>query len=190
MGGMIATRLALMYPDEVAKLFLVNPIGLEDWKTMTGYKTVDELYKNELENSVEKIRKYQVESYYDNKWKPEYDRWMSPLVGWVEGPDRELIAWNAALTSDMVFTQPVYYEFKNLKMPTVLVIGQRDRTAIGKAWAPEANKAKMGLYPQMGKTVSKLIPKCKLIELKGLGHLPFIENPEMFWKSLDKEWTK
>jgi pimeloyl-ACP methyl ester carboxylesterase len=190
MGGMIATRLALMYPDEVTKLFLVNPIGLEDWKTMTGYKTVDELYKSELENSVEKIRKYQVESYYDNKWKPEYDRWMSPLVGWVEGPDRELIAWNAALTSDMVYTQPVYYEFKNLKMPTVLVIGQRDRTAIGKAWAPEAVKPKMGLYPQMGKTVSKLIPKSKLIELPGLGHLPFIENPDMFWKSLEKEWAK
>lgn len=190
MGGMIATRLALMYPDEVTKLFLVNPIGLEDWKTMTGYKTVDQLYQNELDNSVEKIRKYQVESYYDNKWKPEYDRWMSPLVGWFEGPDRELIAWNAALTSEMVFTQPVYYEFKNLKMPTVLVIGLRDRTAIGKAWAPEAMKPKMGLYPQMGKTVAKLIPKSKLIELKGLGHLPFIENPEMFWKSLEKEWVQ
>ena len=31
-GGMIGMRYALMYPDEVEQLVLVNPIGLEDWK--------------------------------------------------------------------------------------------------------------------------------------------------------------
>lgn len=190
MGGMLATRMSLMYPDEVKKLFLVNPIGLEDWKTMTSYRNVDEQFKNEMATTPEKIKKYQLDFYYDNKWKPEYDRWMSPLVGWVEGPDREIIAWTAALTSDMVFTQPVYYEFKNLKMPVVLVIGQRDRTAIGKAWASENMKKKMGDYPKMGKTVAKLIPKSTLVELKGLGHLPFIEDSTLFYKSLEKHWIR
>ncbi len=33
-GGMIAARYALMYPDEVSALVLVNPIGLEDWKAL------------------------------------------------------------------------------------------------------------------------------------------------------------
>src|SRR5690554_4366981 len=32
MGGMLATRFTLMYPDNVEKLILENPIGLEDWK--------------------------------------------------------------------------------------------------------------------------------------------------------------
>lgn len=190
MGGMLATRMSLMYPDEVKKLFLVNPIGLEDWKTMTSYRNVDEQFKNEMASTPEKIKKYQLDFYYDNKWKPEYDRWMSPLVGWVEGPDREIIAWTAALTSDMVFTQPVYYEFKNLKMPVVLVIGQRDRTAIGKAWAPENMKPKMGDYPKMGKTVAKLIPKSTLVALPGLGHLPFIEAPDQYYKALEKHWIQ
>jgi pimeloyl-ACP methyl ester carboxylesterase len=31
-GGMLGVRYALMYPDEVAQLVLVVPIGLEDWK--------------------------------------------------------------------------------------------------------------------------------------------------------------
>lgn len=31
-GGMLGIRYALMYPDEVDQLVLVDPIGLEDWK--------------------------------------------------------------------------------------------------------------------------------------------------------------
>ena len=33
-GGMLAARYALMYPDELSTLVLVNPIGLEDWKAL------------------------------------------------------------------------------------------------------------------------------------------------------------
>ena len=31
MGGMVATRYALMFPAETTALILENPIGLEDW---------------------------------------------------------------------------------------------------------------------------------------------------------------
>ena len=31
-GGMLATRYALLFPDQVEQLVMVNPIGLEDWK--------------------------------------------------------------------------------------------------------------------------------------------------------------
>ncbi|HTH96270.1 MAG TPA: alpha/beta fold hydrolase, partial [Stellaceae bacterium] len=33
-GGMLAIRYALMYPQGVARLLLVDPIGLEDWKAL------------------------------------------------------------------------------------------------------------------------------------------------------------
>jgi pimeloyl-ACP methyl ester carboxylesterase len=32
MGGMLAARYALQYPDEVAQLVMVDPLGLEDWQ--------------------------------------------------------------------------------------------------------------------------------------------------------------
>jgi len=186
MGGMVATRFALMYPESVTKLFLVNPIGLEDWKTMTPYRNIDESYKAELASTPEKVKQYQLDSYYDGKWKPEYDKWLEIPTGWLQGPEYPLIAWNAALTSDMIFTQPVFYEFKNLKMPTVLIIGDRDRTAIGKAWAAEEMKNKMGNYPVISRQVAKMIPKGHLVMLKGLGHMPFIEDFESFWKVFKK----
>ncbi|WP_413559059.1 alpha/beta fold hydrolase [Bdellovibrio sp. HCB209] len=187
MGGMLATRYALMYPDDVTKLFMIDPLGLEDWKTLTTYKSVDQLYAQELNGSIEKVKNYQLEYYYDGKWKPEYDKYLVPAQGWFDGPDSARLAWTSALTSEAIFTQPVYYEFKNLKMPTVLVIGTKDKTAIGKAWAPEENKKKMGNYPKMAKDVISKIKKGKLISLEGMGHTPFIENPEKFWKAFSPQ---
>jgi pimeloyl-ACP methyl ester carboxylesterase len=45
MGGMLATRFALMYPEMVEKLILENPIGLEDWKLVAPYTSIDKNYK-------------------------------------------------------------------------------------------------------------------------------------------------
>ena len=75
----------------------------------------------------------------------------------------------------MAFTQPVIYEVGLLKMPTLLLLGTRDRTAIGKGWASEKVKAELGRYDLLGKDVVKKIPKGRLIELPGIGHLPQVE---------------
>src|SRR5690606_35836023 len=92
MGGMLATRYALMYPQEVKKLFLLNPIGFEDWKLVVPYRTIDENFKASLKTTSESLRQYQVKNYYDNKWKEEYERWLSPLTGWNNGVDRKHMA--------------------------------------------------------------------------------------------------
>ena len=132
MGGMIATRFTLMYPETVEKLVLENPIGLEDWKIVAPYVSIDQQVQNELRATYETTKAYQLAFYYDNKWKPEYDEWVYLLTGWVKHPDYVVVARNNAQTSDMIFTQPVLYEFKNIRAPTLLIIGTRDRTAIGK----------------------------------------------------------
>lgn len=175
MGGMLATRFALMYPELTEKLVLVNPIGLEDYKTLTPYQPIDTAYLSELKNTVETYREYEKKSYYDNKWKPEYDRWLNLLAGFTLHRDYPIVAWNAALTSDMVYTQPVVYEFKNIKCPTLLIIGTRDRTAIGKDRASKEMQPKMGLYNELGRKTHEAIPNSQLVELENVGHLPHIE---------------
>lgn len=188
MGGMLATRYALLYPDSVQKFILINPIGLEDYRMLTSYKTIDEQFQNEFKANEETIKKYQNESYYDGKWKPAYDALIVPAVGWTKGPDRQRLAYTAALTSDMVYNQPVVHEFKNIKAKTVLIIGQRDRTAVGKGWASPENQKKMGDYPKLGRAAAKAIPKSKLIELPGLGHVPFVEDYDRFAAVFFKEF--
>jgi pimeloyl-ACP methyl ester carboxylesterase len=104
--------------------------------------------------------------------------------------DYPRMAWDQALTSDMIFTQPVCYEFENLKMPVLLIIGQADRTAIGKELTSGEVKKALGNYSELGRKTAALIPNAKLVELDGVGHLPqieafpqFIEPLQVFLKS-------
>ena len=180
MGGMLATRFALMYPEMTQKLVLENPIGLEDWKLKVPYKDVNWWYENELKSNYEGIKKYQVENYYDGKWNAEFDRWAKLLAGWTLNENYEVIAWNAALTYDMVFTQPVLYEFQHVTSPTLLIIGTRDKTAIGKPLVSEEVRKTMGDYKQLGKITQAKIPGSQLVEIDNIGHLPHIEAFDRF----------
>lgn len=187
MGGMVATRYALSYPDAVERLMLVNPIGLEDWKAKgVPYATVDALYAGELKTSVDSIKAYQTKFYYSGEWKPDYDRWVDMSFGMYAGPAKEKVAYASALTSDMIYTQPVVYEFPELKVPTTLMVGQTDRTAPGANRAsPEIAKT-LGDYPALGKAVAKAIPGATLIEFPKLGHAPQIQAPDEFDAALLK----
>lgn len=186
-GGMLATRYSLMFPQEVSKLVLINPIGLEDWKAKgVPFRTVDQWYERELKLTAQDIHDYELHTYYVGKWKPEYDRWVDMLAGLNNGPGHKLVAWNSALLYDMIFNQPVFYEFKNIKVPTTLMIGTSDTTAIGSDIAPPEVKAKLGHYNVLGKQAAKMIPHAKLIEFKGLGHAPQMEEPQMFNQALLK----
>lgn len=185
MGGMLAVRLALMAPERVVRLALVNPIGLEDWKReQVPYTPIDVSYAAELKQTPDTLRAYMQASYFDGTWKPDYEPLVEILGGWTRGPDRERIAWTAALTSDMVFTQPVLYEFEDLRVPTLLIIGQRDRTAIGRAAAPPDVRERLGQYPVLGRRAAAAIPGARLIELEGIGHMPQVEDFDGYLQAL------
>jgi pimeloyl-ACP methyl ester carboxylesterase len=184
-GGMLATRYALMYPAAVQKLVLVNPIGLEDWKALgVPYRTPDQWYERELTLTADAIRQYELHTYYVGHWKPAYDRWVNMLAGLNEGPGHQRVAWNSALLYDMIFTQPVVYEFQNLQMPTTLLIGTADTTAIGSDIASPEVKSKLGHYDRLGKEIVRRIPHGELIEFAGLGHAPQMEEPVRFNQTL------
>ncbi len=76
-GGMLATRMALMFPQNVERLVMVNPIGLEDWKA-EGVPTLslDQWHAREQQLTAERIRNYERVTYYVNEWRPEYERWV------------------------------------------------------------------------------------------------------------------
>lgn len=94
------------------------------------------------------------------------------------------MAWNSALVYDMIFTQPVVYEFEQLPMPTLLLIGDRDTTAIGKDLAPPEVRAILGDYPALARLAARRIPKATLVEFPELGHAPQMQDPETFHKAL------
>lgn len=187
MGGMLAARFALSYPERAERLVLVNPIGLEDWQAKgVPYATIDALYQNELKTSFDSIKAYQLKFYYDGKWKPEYDRWVTMQAGLYAGPGRDIVARNQAQTSEMLFTQPVVHEFARLKVPTTLLIGGKDRTAPGANRAPPDVAAKLGNYPVLAQAAADAIPDAELKLWPDLGHSPQIEAPDVFHAELLK----
>ncbi|MFT3782095.1 MAG: alpha/beta hydrolase [Nibricoccus sp.] len=185
MGGMIAARYALMYPSEVQALILEDPLGLEDWKAKgVPFTPIDKAYEQELAQTPEKIRAYQLENYYGGKWEARYDRWVEMLTVFIRDPGYPRMAWNQALTSEMIYTQPVCYEFGNIKVPTLLIIGQRDRTAPGRNLVASAEEGDLGNYPVLGRRAAKAIPNTKLVEIDQVGHAPHIEAFSKFIEPL------
>jgi pimeloyl-ACP methyl ester carboxylesterase len=185
MGGMLAARFALSYPQAVEQLVLVNPIGLEDWQAEgVPYATIDQLYDGELKTNFDSIKAYQQRFYYNGQWKPEYDRWVAMLAGMYAGHGRSIVASNQAQTSDIVFTQPVVHEFGRIAAPTLLLIGGRDRTAPGANRAPKQIAERLGNYPALGRRAAKSIPNATLVEFPELGHSPQVEAPDQFHDAL------
>ena len=84
----------------------------------------------------------------------------------------------------MIYTQPVIYEFGALKMPVLLMIGDKDTTALGRALAPPEVRQTLGNYPVLGKAAKAAIPHARLVEFEKLGHAPQIQAPDEFHKAL------
>ena len=184
-GGMLAIRYALMYPTQTQQLVLVDPIGLEDWKAKgVPSLSVDEWYQRELKTTADGIRRYEQTTYYAGQWRADYEPWVQMLAGMYRGPGKQIVAWNSALLYDMIYTQPVVYELGNLKVPTLLMIGDKDTTAIGKDISPPEVRAKIGHYPELAKLTQRAIPHARLIEFAELGHAPQMQDPQAFHKAL------
>lgn len=182
MGGMLATRFTLMYPDKVEKLLLEDPIGLEDYHTFVPYLTADEEYQTELKATYQSVKKY-YEGYFTT-WKPQYEALVKIGANVTGSADFQRYARVAALTYQMIYEQPVCYEFSLIKVPTVLFIGKQDKTIVGKSLLSAEAKAQHGQYNILGPETARKIPGCKLIELDNCGHIPHWEVPEQFLKAL------
>jgi pimeloyl-ACP methyl ester carboxylesterase len=186
-GGMLAFRYALMYPQETKALVAVNPIGLEDWKAKgVPIATIDQLYRGELKTTAESIRDYERQTYYAGEWKPDYDKWVDMLASMYGGKDGPVFAWSQALTADMIFVQPVVYEFGNIAVPTLLLIGEKDNTAMGKNRASPEVARRVGNYKELGPEAAKAIRGSMLVTFPDYGHAPQIQDPDGFNATLLK----
>ena len=182
---MTAIRYALMFPEAVEQLVLVNPIGLEDWQAKGApYLAIDKELIVERQTNFDSIKEYEKRIYYGGQWQPQYDRWVDMLAGMFTGPGGDVVSGVQARIFDMAFTQPVVHELERIGSPTTLMIGQLDRTVLAANRAsPEVAKS-LGNYAELGRDAARRIPNAKLIEFAHLGHAPQIQAPEEFHTAL------
>jgi pimeloyl-ACP methyl ester carboxylesterase len=191
MGGMLAMRYAIMFPQNVDRLVLVNPLGLRD-RSEDGvpYAPVDTLWEGEKKTDYDSIKAYQLANYYHGDWKPAYDRWVWMQAGMYQGAGRDTVALAQAKTSEMIRTQPVAHELYRVKPATSLIVGTLDRTAFGRAQVPESLKAFLQPIPKVAESAVKRFPNARLVRLEGLGHSPQVEDPARFEATLLAELSR
>ncbi|TGE24691.1 alpha/beta hydrolase [Hymenobacter aquaticus] len=184
MGGMLATRFALLYPETTDKLVLENPIGLEDYRVGVPFQPIDQAEATERNSTEASIRKYHA-TYYPGGYPKAHDEWLLPLAAQTKSPDFARVARANALTFDMIYQQPVSYEFGRVLVPTLLIIGQADRTVVGKGLVKDPKVlASLGQYPALGRRTAAQIKGAKLVALDNVGHIPHLEAFARFREAL------
>jgi pimeloyl-ACP methyl ester carboxylesterase len=178
MGGMLATRFVLMYPQVATQLVLENPIGLEDYREKVPYQAVETNYRNTLGQTEDTLRKF-IGSYFAH-WKDAYEPYVQVPYRWTLSAEYPRYALASALTYDMIYTQPIAHDLPLVRTPTLLVIGQSDRTVVGRQLVPKEILATLGNWPELGKKAAAAIPGARLVPVPDVGHIPHLEAPEKF----------
>ncbi|KAM4059740.1 alpha/beta hydrolase fold domain-containing protein [Hirsutella rhossiliensis] len=185
MGGMMAARFGLQYPETVDRLVLVAPVGLEDYvQKGVPYITIDDSLASEAASTYQSIRRYEQDVYYVGRWQSVYDTWVKMLVNIYHGSMRDAYLRNQAQIIDMVLTSPVSHLFGDIKPRTLLIVGDKDKTAIGSQWAPPDVARTLGHFDVLGPQVARQIPRCALRRFADMGHAPQVSDPERFHEVL------
>jgi len=184
-GGILAIRFALMYPDRLQRLLLVNPLGLNDTLAEgVPYAELGALRQEEAKTDAASIKAYQLRNYYHGQWRPAYDRWVAMLAGQYASPDGDVVRDAQARLSDMIETQPVAAELDRVTPPVSLIIGERDLTAFRANTAPPALRARVRTVPQAAESAVRRFPDARLVPIAGAGHAPQVEEPAAFQAAL------
>ena len=178
MGGMLAVHFARKYPERLTALVLENPLGLEDYVASIPPQQTPDLVRLEMAQTPASYRNF-VKSYFPS-WKPDYERFVEQFARLQLSGDYPRYALISALTYQMIYEGPIINELPQLKAPTLLVIGQNDRTVFGRRFAPPDVVRPMGNFPLLGRNAQQRIPGAVLKEFNGVGHAPHLENPERF----------
>jgi pimeloyl-ACP methyl ester carboxylesterase len=173
MGGMVATRFALLYPDATERLVLYNQIGLTDARLQRPPTPLDDVYRGLLNQSYNAV--YQgIAHYFPHGLPKEAEKFVERQYGWTLSGNWPEAAMVRALVQQMVYEDPVVYDWAHIKVARALEIG-------GDKDGPD--------FPALARHVAETIPNCQLVLIPGVGHVPHIEAPQVFFRELLKFLT-
>ena len=90
----------------------------------------------------------------------------------------------AALTFQMIYQQPVRYEYPQIAPPTLLIVGAEDHTVPLGQYATPAEAARLGDFVALSAAAAQDIPRATRVVIPECGHIPHLEHPGQFLAEL------
>jgi pimeloyl-ACP methyl ester carboxylesterase len=181
---MTATRFTLMNPHRVTHLVLEDPLGLADYRTGIPPQTEETLYDHEVHwTDPATIRDY-VKAYFVHPDPAVHQPLADVLVRVTLSPDYPRWARAAALTFQMIYQQPVRYEYPLLVPPVLLIVGAQDHVVPLGQYADPAQAARLGDFPALAAVAAADIPRGRDVVIPDCGHIPHLEQPAAFLAEL------
>lgn len=169
MGGMLAARFASLYPDVTERVIVYNPIGLSDTRHGRAPGNVDAQYKTALGATYQSVKAglMRYVAHKPEAWNDEFEKYARIRYSWTLGADWPRLAMVQTLTSNVIGSDPVVYDWPNIKAPTLAFGGAED-----------VLPGSVKLFQDRMKVLADTIPNGngKLLLLPGLGHVPHLED--------------
>ena len=86
----------------------------------------------------------------------------------------------AALTFQMIYQQPVRYEYHLIVPRTLLIVGAKDHVVPLGQYAKPEDAARLGDFVQLSAEAAHDIPRCERVVVPECGHIPHLETPDQF----------
>jgi Predicted hydrolases or acyltransferases (alpha/beta hydrolase superfamily) len=179
-GGMLAVRFALMYPERVSQLILEDPIGLEDYRTRAPAQSDETLYQAELRNTDAGAIRAFYAHYFASPRRELYEPLADVQIRITSSGEYPRWAKASALAYQMIYQQPVCYEYRLLQPPTLIVVGEQDHTAPFSKYATPELRRRMGHVVDMARKAAEETPHGSMVVIPDCGHIPHIERPDEF----------
>jgi pimeloyl-ACP methyl ester carboxylesterase len=181
-GGMLAAHFTKLHPDRVTNLILEDPVGLEDYRDLIPAQSTERLFQDELQMTNQAYREL-IKRYFVT-WRPEFEAFAKLRERIALSGEFPRWAKASALTYQMIYHHPVRAEYRDIKTPTLLIIGQQDRTVVMRKYASPDAQQKLGQYPKLAREAVKDLPHGELLEIPQVGHLPHLEVPDRFTQAV------
>lgn len=169
MGGMVATRFAATYPELTSHVVMVNQIGLTDLRRGGPWRDPEDVYRDVLDTDYQDVLAGH-RRYYPAGWREEYLEWVKVQYGLTLGGDWPRMARVRAAQMQILYEDPVVYEWQHIDSKALVIGGAEDRLTAD--------------YPAEARHVAESLGNAELLIYPDVGHAPGFEIPERFHADL------